>query len=472
MSEAAEQQVASMINKSMGADLTQGVNAQAEPPEPASDATYEYDAAFQSRIAALTLRDALFNKRVKGLVKPEYFDDPAEQYLVHISNEFYDKYQRALSDPAILMQVLKDEIAQRRLRPDLLEQVKPKIKELLGSDMSSREFVIDKVSGFARRRAVEAAILKCADQIEKGSYDSIEELIAESMRVGASKASEAYDYFEAIEARTQYRKDIKSGKIRPNGVSTGITALDNLLFHKGWGRGELSIIMGAAKRGKTTAIWDFGKRASLMGLNVLGITLEVSTDVISARIDANISNTKMGELNDHILDVEEKVKRAAKKAGRYIMHEFPAGSFTPLDMQALIEDYKSQGIVFDMVVVDYLDIMAPSKWMPNDIANSKSIWTEMRGIAQTEGFAMLSATQTNRDGAKKTVADDTSVAEDYNKIRIADITISINATDDELAAGEARLYFAASRNQKGKVTVKVKQNLEMMQFITDVIGVQ
>jgi replicative DNA helicase len=42
--------------------------------------------------------------------------------------------------------------------------------------------------------------------------------------------------------------------------------------------------------------------------------------------------------------------------------------------------------------------------------------------------------------------------------------------EDEKARQEARLYFAASRNQEDGVTIRVKQALERGKFIARVLG--
>jgi replicative DNA helicase len=87
-----------------------------------------------------------------------------------------------------------------------------------------------------------------------------------------------------------------------------------------------------------------------------------------------------------------------------------------------------------------------------------------------ENFALLTATQTNREGAKKAVATMTDVAEDFNKIRIADIVISINKTPEEVISKQARLFFAASRNQRSGFTVRIEQEIDQAKFISRVIG--
>jgi replicative DNA helicase len=140
------------------------------------------------------------------------------------------------------------------------------------------------------------------------------------------------------------------------------------------------------------------------------------------------------------------------------------------DLRRLLEYYKSQGIVFDLVCVDYADLMRPERVTDNVQENSKNIYQTMRGLAMAEGFALLTATQTNREGAKKAVATMTDVAEDINKIRIADIVISINKTEEERAMNRCRLHFAASRNQRSGFSLLIEQNFDRAKFITKVIG--
>ncbi|BBI61622.1 hypothetical protein HSBAA_29280 [Vreelandella sulfidaeris] len=115
--------------------------------------------------------------------------------------------------------------------------------------------------------------------------------------------------------------------------------------------------------------------------------------------------------------------------------------------------------------------MAPDFRTQDPIENSKSIYVGLRAIAMQYDVALLTATQTNREGARSSVATMTDVAEDFNKIRIADLVISINKTEEEKANQEARLYFAASRNQRSDITIRIKQDLERMQFLTKILDV-
>jgi replicative DNA helicase len=431
--------------------------------------TYEFDASFQQKIVALSLRDGAFNRRVEGLLKPEFFEDDADATLVDIANDHFGTY-KTVPDPIVLVNVIKDKVKSKSIRKDLLPDIQAKIRATNKEDLSGRDYVIDQVSTFAQHQAMAAAILKSAEYLDEGKMEEVDKIMKKAMQVGASSSNTTYDYWEAIEKRSQRRIDLASGKIKPIGISSGVMALDKVLKHKGWGRREMTVFMGGPKSGKTTALGTFAKNASLDGYNVLYATLEVSAEILADRLDAAVTQTAMNKLDSSIKDVETKVKAAKKKAGRFVVEEFPTGTMRPSDLRRVINKHAGDGIIFDLVVVDYADIMAPEVKTNDPIENSKSVYVDLRAIAQTEDVALVTATQTNRNGANASVATMTDVAEDFNKIRIADLVISINATDEEKAMGEARLFFAASRNQEGGFTLRIKQAMERMSFIEHVIA--
>src|SRR5690606_12274484 len=122
--------------------------------------------------------------------------------------------------------------------------------------------------------------------------------------------------------------------------------------------------------------------------------------------------------------------------------------------------YRADGIIMDLITVDYADIMAAEYRSDNFIENMRSIYIDLRAIAFEFDAALLTATQTNREGAKKATAKMTDVAEDFNKIRTADIVLGINATEDEKRSNEARLTWAASRNSEDGFSLRIRQDRE------------
>lgn len=431
---------------------------------------FKFTEEFQTKLAALCLRDTEFMARVEGLLKPEYFERSAEGTIVSLVLRYYDKYRKT-PDMATFAMLLKDAVKQKKIRGDLVPAIKESVAAVCTTDISDRAFAIDKVVEFAQEQAWKIAILKSVDFVETGRFDLIKKEIEAASMVGHATDVDAYDYFALIERRTIERNERAAGIVPPKGITTGIKALDDALLHQGWGRRELSLIMGPAKAGKSMALLEFSKNAALVGKDVLCVTLEVDSEVLADRLDANLSNYMMRELTHKGSEVEDHVKRVAGHAGKFIIHRYPPGSFTPGDLRRLLNKYEAKGIVFDLVTVDYGDLMAPDvRTRDNPIEDSKNVWTGLRAIAVERNVALLTATQTNRDGAKASVAKATDVAEDFNKIRIADIVISINRTDEEKLRNEARLHFAASRNQGDAFSLRINQDLERGRFITRVLG--
>jgi len=444
--------------------------------EPAVE-KFNFDGEFQARIAALTLRDTTFNQLVDGLLEAEYFESELESYLVGVALRYYGKYKKSPAGLGIYAMLIREDIDAKVLPKTLAAMVIGRLKELFEVDISDRDFVVDQVATFAKHQAVQEAMYKAINHLDKKNFDGIETVMRSALDVGKNETGGGYDYGDMIAARTGIRLDRAAGKLPPQGITTGYEPLNELLYHKGWGRKELSVLLGAAKAGKTTALIGFGVNAWAAGYNVLYATLEVGYEVIADRMDANVSEQAMMEMGHHTHDVRAKVEDFVSKAKRpdgtgskFIIEEFPSGTLKVSSLRRMIERYKTKGMVFDLVIVDYADLMSPERHTDSAIENSKSVYVDLRGLAQSEGFAVLTATQAQRAGASMNIIKAENVADDFNKIRIADIVISINRTDEERAAGRARLYFAASRNQGGEFTVEIEQRLDRMKFITRVLG--
>lgn len=434
--------------------------------------TYKFDEAFQAKIAALCLRDTPFMQRTEGLVRPEYFENASDAALVNILVRYYAKYRKVPGDTKVMAMLIRGDTIAKILKPEAAKLAVHRMKELYTHDISDRDYVIDQVAVFARHQAVSKAILDSVEHLDMNEFEKISTTLKKALDVGENGDSDAYDYGEMIDVRTEERLDRAAGKLPATGITTGYPEIDKHLYHKGWGKRELSVLMGGAKAGKTTALIDFGISACghIHRYNILYVTLEVSAKIIGERADARISEQAMFELGLHIHDVKNKVKEFMSKAGKFIIHEFPTGTMRVSDLRRLIERYKSRGTKFDLIIVDYADLMAPEKMTDNAIENSKNVYVNLRGLAMQEDVAILTATQTNREGSKKMTATMTDIAEDFNKVRIADIVISINKTDEERKIGQCRLYFAAVRNGPSNFSIILQQDLERMRFVKEVIG--
>jgi replicative DNA helicase len=451
---------------------------------PGAGPVYPFDAELQTEIAALCMWDHDFLRRTDGLIEPEYFGCDVEAGFIRLAIDFYAKHREAPSKAA-WMQIIRDGYATKPTawREDLKGEVVDKLAATSRMDVRSRAFLLDHVAEFAKQQALLNGLIIAADAVGKQSdpkrFEKIESILTKAFKVGLQEGDEDYDYFEKIEERTQERLDIAGGGKPKTGVTTGVAELDGLLLHGGWGRREMSLFMGAMKSSKSFNLLSAAAAAVEAGYNVLFVTLENSAAIQAQRIDAYFSDIGMSNHLSSAHTVAGKVRAVGARTsiGKLKIREFPTGVFKPRDLERLLEDYAAKGLMFDLIVVDYLDIMAPDVAAESEREASKQIYTRCRGIIGTyrgpRGHAaLLSATQTNREGAKAATAVGTHVAEDINKVRIADLVISINRTDDEKAQSKARLHIALARNQRDSVTIFVKQDLDKGRAVSAVESVE
>ncbi len=428
---------------------------------------------FKDKVLSLALRDRNFCERVDGLLKPDFFESQIDQYVLNLVHSHYKKYRINPSAQAVV-HTFKEDVKNGTVRTELESSIHSKLKVLYKTDVSDREFVIDKVSEFVRRQATAAATLKASEILASGGdVTTILPMFQQAIDIGASDLAAAYNYNDpdSIKQRSEIRKARLAGTVAYNSVTTGFPEFDNVLYRKGWGKGELTLLMAPSKRGKSIGLLDHALRASEKGQNVLFVSLEVSTEIQVDRMDANISGVKMDDLNTFIDKVAERVDAWTAKASTLKLHEYPSGTFGVSHLRRLIKKYQAVGIVFDAVFVDYMDIMLPESSSTEGIEKSKQVGIDLRALAQSENVAMLSATQTNRGGVGKDLITMADVAEDFNKIRTADLVITINVNEIEETENEARLYFAASRNQK-PVTIIVKRDLSIMRHIKEILDIR
>src|SRR5690348_14733130 len=134
---------------------------------------YDFDEAFQDKVTALILRDPIFNQRVEGLVEPDYFESATCGTLVKLVNHYYSKHRRC-PDRVVVDRMVTASIASKKVREDLREPLKEKLDALATVDISDRDFVIEEIATFAKHQAVERAILKSVELLEKRDFTTIE----------------------------------------------------------------------------------------------------------------------------------------------------------------------------------------------------------------------------------------------------------------------------------------------------------
>jgi KaiC/GvpD/RAD55 family RecA-like ATPase len=325
-----------------------------------------------------------------------------------------------------------------------------------------KNWFMDEYEKFCRHKAIEGAILESADKLERHEYGSVEQLIKDAVSIGLAKDF-GLNYWEDPAGRIQTIKDNRGQN------STGWESLDKVLYG-GFNPGELNIFAGGSGSGKSLFMQNMALNWALSGKNVVYISLELSEELCSMRLDAMLTGMSTRDVMKNVEDVELKVRMASKKAGVLQIIQMKNGS-TVNDIKAYIKEYQIQkGIKVDALFVDYLDLMMPVtvKVNPSDqFIKDKYVSEELRNLATELRILFVTASQLNRAAVDEIEFDHSHIAGGISKINTADNLIGIFSSRAMRERGRVQIQFMKTRSSSGVGTkLDLGYNMETLR-ITD-----
>jgi len=306
------------------------------------------------------------------------------------------------------------------------------------------DWLLNDFETFIRHKGLERAILESSDLLEKGEYGPVEDMIKKAVQVGLTKDM-GTDYFLDPKARLMKIKD-KNGQI-----STGWKSVDDKLFG-GMNRGELNIFAGGSGAGKSLFLANLGVNWALAGLNVIYLTLELSEELVSMRIDSMITGIPSREIFKSLDDVEMKVKMIGKKAGSLQVKYLPSGK-TANDLRSYLKEYEIKtGKKADVLLVDYLDLLMPisKKISPADLfIKDKYVSEELRNLAVEKNCIFVTASQLNRGAVEEVEFDHSHISGGLSKIQTADNVFGIFTSRAMRERGRYQIQLMKTRSSSG-----------------------
>lgn len=319
-----------------------------------------------------------------------------------------------------------------------------------------QEAFLDEIEEFCKNRALADAVLASAELIDRGNYGEVERLVREAILVSL-QSDLGTDYFADPRARLMKIKD-KNGQ-----CSTGWKTVDDKLYG-GINRGEITIWAAGSGVGKSLFLQNGSINMVKLGLNVVYITLELSEELTSMRMDSMLTEVPSKEIFRNLDTVEIKVKQAQRKSGLLHVRQLPQGS-TVNDIKAYLKNYEIETQrKCDVLVVDYLDLLYPNNKNvnPSDLfIKDKFVTEELRGLAVERSMFLLTASQLNRSAVQEQEHDQSMIAGGISKIQTADNVISIFASAAMKERGQYQIQFIKTRSSSGvgsKVYLGFDQN--------------
>ena len=385
----------------------------------------DFNQDIQKLFLEMFLSDAEAFVRCQGIFESENFDQQLKE-----SAEFIKHY-----------------VDEYKVMPELEivnSSCGTKLKDASSVGQEHTDWLLDTFEQFSRHKALERAILKSADLLEKGEYGPVEGLVKDAIQIGLAKDM-GTDYFADPKGRLEGLKD-NNGQ-----VSTGWPSIDKKLFG-GFNRGELNIFAGGSGAGKSLFLQNMAVNFATEGMNVLYISLELSEALTAMRIDSMLTGIATRDVFQNLDDVEMKVRMMGKKAGKIQIKYMPSGK-NANDLRSYVKEWSIKNKCKpDVLLIDYLDLMMPLsiKVSPSDLfVKDKYVSEELRNLAMELQCVFVTASQLNRAAVEEIEFDHSHISGGLSKIQTADNVIGIFTSRAMKERGRYQIQFMKTRSSSG-----------------------
>jgi replicative DNA helicase len=406
------------------------------------------------KIETLILRNLIFDpdysKKVLPYLKGEYFVEKTDKEIYEATDKFIQKFNNQPTIEAlniILSEKIKDNKNLEELN-EILGDYKKNINE-----KSPQDWLLEETEKFCQDQAIRNALIESLEILQNKKSQKkkgeIPYILTDALAISFDN-NVGHDFLEDAEQRYEYYHK------KENRIPFHIDWL-NKITNGGVPNKTLNILMAGVNVGKTLGLCDLAADYLQQGKNVFYATFEMAEEEIAKRIEANSYDISMDDLQDlpKNLFMHKIQKLRDKTSGKLVIKEYPTGNATILDIRnTLHELLLKKNFRPDIIIVDYIGVMASSRIKGNNVGNlyvlGKSIAEELRGLAQETKTRLWTAVQVNRSGYRSSAPDMADIGESFGIAMTADFSIVL-VTNDELE--ELGQYLACQiKNRYGNVT--------------------
>jgi len=400
------------------------------------------------------LRSLLTNesylRKVIPFLKPNYFEGPPKVIFKQIG-AFVDKHNTLPTLEAFRIDLEQDE----KMSDDMFTEISAMLPEIFSPVDVDEDFLLEKTEKWCQERALHIGIMKSIDILDgkddKLTKNAIPDILSEALGVGFD-SNVGHDYLDNAEERFDFynRKEER--------MPFDLHYL-NEITKGGLPDKTLNVILAGTGVGKSLIMCHMGANALLQGKNVLYITMEMAEERIAERIDANLLDVPIDQLDkmSKPMFTEKVDKLKTKTIGKLIVKEYPTGAAHSSHFRGLLKELKlKRSFEPDIIFIDYLNICASSRMKSmggaiNSYTYIKAIAEELRGLAVECSVPLVTATQTTRSGYGSSDPGLEDTSESFGLPATADLMFALISNDELEQSGQIMVKQLKNRyNDPGK----------------------
>ena len=375
------------------------------------------------------LTDEKYMRKVLPFIKPDYFQG-VYRTLFKETGKYVAKYNKLPTSETLIIELQESSSIsneQFQMSTDIIPQ-------LFTTEEIDHDWLLDSTEKWCQDRAIHNAIMESISIID-GKHDkltkgALPDLLSKALGV-AFDTNVGHDYVENAEERYEFYHT------EEDRISFDLEFF-NKITKGGVPNKTLNIALAGTGVGKSLFMCHVAASALVDGKNVLYITMEMAEERIAERIDANLLNIPIDQLDKMSKDMfTKKVQDLSRKTtGKLIVKEYPTGSAHSGHFRGLLNELKlKRRFEPDIIFIDYLNICASSRMKAmggsiNSYTYIKAIAEELRGLAVEFELPIFSATQTTRSGYSNSDIGLEDTSESFGLPATADLMFALISTEE------------------------------------------
>jgi replicative DNA helicase len=386
----------------------------------------------QQTILRNLLTNDSYMRKVAAFLSPDYFEGTYNGLFREFTS-YIAKFNKLPTLEAFKIEIDSED----RLTDEQYRHAMEILPDIFNYSAEDSDWLVDRTEKWCQDRAVFNAVMESISILDgkhqKLSKNAIPDILSKALGVSFD-TNIGHDYLENIDDRWDFYH------LDEERISFDLDYF-NRITKGGLPNKTLNIALAGTGVGKSLFMCHSAGASLSQGKNVLYITMEMAEERIAERIDANLLNVPMDQLEHLSKDMfSNRVKGIADKTtGKLIIKEYPTGSAHANHFRALLNELKlKKQFVPDIIFIDYLNICASARMKGmggaiNSYSYIKSIAEELRGLAVEFDVPIVSATQTTRSGFTNDDVGLEDTSESFGLPATADFMFAL-ISNDELKA--------------------------------------
>lgn len=379
------------------------------------------------------LRNLLTNesymRKVIPFVRREYFEGVYKLLFSEIT-KFVTKYNKLPTLESFKIEIDQSDKFNEQTYTHALDI----LSNIFTSKEENEEWLLDVTEKWCQDRALYLAVMESIQIIdgkhEKHTKDALPNILQNALAVSFD-TNVGHDYLENVDSRYEFYHS------QEQRIPFDLDYF-NRITKGGLPNKTLNIALAGTGVGKSLFMCHVAANCLSQGRNVLYITLEMAEERIAERIDANLLNVPIDQLENMSASMfKDRVRKIAESTkGKLIIKEYPTGQAHSNHFRALINELKlKKKFVPEIIFVDYLNICASSRMKSmggaiNSYSYIKAIAEEIRGLAVEFNVPIVSATQTTRSGYANSDPGLEDTSESFGLPATADLMFALVSNEE------------------------------------------